>query len=226
MENQTPKVYAAINAVQAALAKKGIGKDRKNDQQNYSFRGIDDVYNVLSPMLAEHHLSILPRVLERICTDRQSRNGGALFSVSLAVEFDIVCSDDASKHTVKVFGEAMDSADKATNKAMSAAYKYCAFMTFAIPVEGETLDTEKTDYKVKAGTAKSASIDKVKDQDFISAGERIAMKKVWQKAGKSDETVMAYLLEAYEANGTGQVKKKDYQEIMAWCAEPKPMGGA
>jgi len=31
----------------------------------------------------------------------------------------------------------MDSGDKATNKAMSAAYKYMAFQTFAIPTEGD-----------------------------------------------------------------------------------------
>jgi hypothetical protein len=30
----------------------------------------------------------------------------------------------------------MDSGDKATNKAMSAAYKYAAFQIFAIPTEG------------------------------------------------------------------------------------------
>jgi hypothetical protein len=31
----------------------------------------------------------------------------------------------------------MDSGDKATNKAMSAAYKYAAFQMFAIPTEGD-----------------------------------------------------------------------------------------
>ena len=31
----------------------------------------------------------------------------------------------------------MDSADKATNKAMSAAYKYAAMMVFCIPTEGD-----------------------------------------------------------------------------------------
>ena len=31
----------------------------------------------------------------------------------------------------------MDSGDKATNKAMSAAYKYMAFQTFAIPTQGD-----------------------------------------------------------------------------------------
>lgn len=44
---------------------------------------------------------------------------------------------EGSVHTVCTYGEAMDSADKATNKAMSAAYKYAAFQTFCIPTEGD-----------------------------------------------------------------------------------------
>lgn len=78
--------------------------------------GIDDVYNVVSPLLAENGLCILPRVLSRQCEERQSKNGGALFYVTVEVEFDFVSSEDASKHTVKTFGEAMDSGDKATNR--------------------------------------------------------------------------------------------------------------
>ena len=108
------KVYQAINAVQKALAKCGISKDRKNSQgTGYMFRGIDDVYNVVSPLLAENGLCILPRVLSRQCEERQSKNGGALFYVTVEVEFDFVSSEDASKHTVKTFGEAMDSGDSA-----------------------------------------------------------------------------------------------------------------
>jgi hypothetical protein len=225
MENTVPKVYAAINAVQAALAKKGIGKDRKNDQQNYKFRGIDDVYNVLSPMLAEHHLSILPRVLERICTERQAKSGGALFAVALAVEFDIVCSDDGSKHVVKVYGEAMDSADKATNKAMSAAYKYCAFLTFAIPVAGETLDADSKDYKVKPTAEKPASLDKVKGTDVIGAAQRIALKKAWTAAGKTDGQVAEHLIDTYNVASTAEILQKDYQAVMAWVTG-KPLGAA
>ena len=132
------KVYQAINKVQAALAKVGISKDRKNQQgSGYMFRGIDDVYNAVSPLLAEHGLCILPRILSRTCEERQSKNGGALFYVTVEAEFDFVSAEDGSKHTVKTFGEAMDSGDKATNKAMSAAYKYAAFQAFAIPTEGE-----------------------------------------------------------------------------------------
>lgn len=131
-------VYKAINAIQADLAKVGIAKSRRNTQgSGYNFRGIDDVYNVLSPMLAEHGLCILPRMLSRVCEERQAKSGGALFYVTVDAEFDFVCAEDGSKHTVKTFGEAMDSGDKATNKAMSAAYKYAAFQAFAIPTEAD-----------------------------------------------------------------------------------------
>lgn len=131
-------VYKAINAVQAELAKTGITKDRTNTQgSGYKFRGIDDVYNTIAPLLSKHGLCILPRVLNRVCDERQSKNGGALFYTTVEAEFDFVCAEDGSKHTVKTFGEAMDSGDKSTNKAMSAAYKYAAFQAFSIPTEAD-----------------------------------------------------------------------------------------
>ena len=72
MPESIPAVYGAIAAVQAALAKQGIAKARKNQQQGYAFRGIDDVYSALAPLLAEHGLCIIPRVLSRTCTERQT----------------------------------------------------------------------------------------------------------------------------------------------------------
>lgn len=133
----TKAVYQLIAAVSSEIAQDGISKSRKNQQQGYSFRGIDDVYNALAPVMAKHGLVILPRILSRELTERASAKGGVLFSVVVEAEFDFVSSHDGSKHTVKTYGEAMDSADKATNKAMSAAYKYAAFQTFCIPTEGD-----------------------------------------------------------------------------------------
>lgn len=141
------KVYQAIAAVAGEMSKNGISKDRKNQQQGYQFRGIDDVYNVLAPMLAAHNLVILPRMMSREVVERQTQKGGALFYVTVEAEFDFVSAEDASKHTVRTFGEAMDSADKATNKAMSAAYKYAAFQTFCIPTEGDN-DADGTTHDV------------------------------------------------------------------------------
>jgi hypothetical protein len=144
-----PKVYAAIASVQADLAVGGISKSRKNQQQGYQFRGIDDVYNALAGVLAKHRLCILPRVLARTLTERETKSGGTLFSVTVEAEFDFVSAEDGSKHTIKTFGEAMDSGDKATNKAMSAAYKYAAMQAFCIPTEGDNDADSHTPTEVK-----------------------------------------------------------------------------
>lgn len=143
------EVYKAINVVQAELAREGISKVRRNQQQGYNFRGIDDVYNAVSPLLAKAGLVILPRVLGRDCVERTNAKGTALFYVTVEVEFDFVASSDGSRHTVKTFGEAMDSGDKATNKAMSAAYKYALMQAFAIPTEGDN-DADATTHEVAA----------------------------------------------------------------------------
>ena len=136
------------------------------------FRGIDDVYNVVSPLLAENGLCILPRVLSRQCEERQSKNGGALFYVTVEVEFDFVSSEDASKHTVKTFGEAMDSGDKATNKAMSAAYKYAAFQAFAIPTEGDNdADSHTQEVAPKQAKKPVAAFDVDKACSYIKYAE-------------------------------------------------------
>ena len=148
---ETPKltnVYAKIAAVQSELAKVGISKSRRNQQgSGYNFRGIDEVYNAISPIMADQGLCILPRILGRTLTERSAKSGGTLFYVVVEAEFDFVSADDGSTHTVRTFGEAMDSGDKATNKAMSAAYKYAALMTFAIPTEGDN-DADATTHEV------------------------------------------------------------------------------
>jgi hypothetical protein len=149
-----PAVYQAIAAVMEDVGREGIAKGRRNEMQKYNFRGIDDVYNALAPLLARHHLIIVPRVLTRDKTEQASKNGGVLFYVVVHVEFDIICSVDGSRITAATYGEAMDSADKATNKAMSAAYKYMAMQTFCIPTEGDN-DADASHHEIRREAAPS-----------------------------------------------------------------------
>lgn len=130
-------VYKGIAEVTRLMGRDGISKDRKNAQQGYSFRGIDDVFNALNPCLVAANLCIIPRIVSREVAERQTKSGGTLFYVTVKAEYDIVSAIDGSKHTAGAYGEAMDSADKATNKAMSAAYKYLAMQLFCIPTEGD-----------------------------------------------------------------------------------------
>lgn len=169
-------VYKKIAAVSAKIAQEGISKSRSNQQQGYKFRGIDDVYNALAPILAENQLVILPRVLSRDVVERQTSQGKPLFYVTVEVEFDVVAASDDSKHTIKTYGEAMDSADKATNKAMSAAYKYAAMQAFCIPTEGDN-DADSTTPDV-APRAQRQQADGEPEPDALILAQLNAAKSV------------------------------------------------
>ncbi|ELY5855472.1 ERF family protein [Cronobacter malonaticus] len=146
-------VYQAISAVAKEMATTGISKDRTNTQQNFKFRGIDQVYNALAPALVNHGLLILPRITERTVTERTTPKGTVLFYVVVKAEFDFVSTKDGSVHTVVTYGEAMDSGDKATNKAMSIAYKYAAFQAFCIPTEETAIDADAEVHHIQPADA-------------------------------------------------------------------------
>ena len=151
MDNQpeTPRIYANLLGASTDLGVEGIAKTRRNQTQNYNFRGIDEVLNAMSPALVKNKIVVVPRMTQRDCVERQTKGGGALFYVTVKAEFDFVSAEDGSSVTVSTFGEAMDTGDKATNKAMSAAYKYAAFLTLCIPLEGMGEDADAQTHEVE-----------------------------------------------------------------------------
>lgn len=179
----TTLVYKAISQVARELAEQGIKKDSVNQQQRFNFRGIDAVYNALAPALVKHGLLILPRMSDRTITERTGKSGGALFFVTVKAEFDFVSVEDGSIHTVTTYGEAMDSGDKATNKAMSIAYKYAAFQAFCIPTEETAIDADAEVHNVKA-----ISPDELLQQFTDYAGREVnatALQAEYSKAWKA-----------------------------------------
>ena len=143
-----PLVYSAITAVAAELGRSGLAKSQTNAPEQYRFRGIDDLYDRLSPALAAHRLCILPRVLEREASERTSLDGSLLISVSVKVAYDLVSAEDGSVHVIEAYGEALDGGDKATSKAVTAAFKYALFQAFCIPVTGSE-DADSSTYRLK-----------------------------------------------------------------------------
>lgn len=208
------KVYQAINAVQAALAATGITKDRRNQQQGYNFRGIDEVYNALAPLLSKHCLCILPRCTERTVVERQTKNGGALFYVTVACEFDFVSSEDGSKHTVATYGEAMDSADKATNKAMSAAYKYATMMAFSIPTEGDN-DADAHTHEVRG----DASRDEARAHWLADVRAAVATASTVGELKQTVADAIAIATGENDPNAIAQIN--EWADAKAKAAKPK-----
>jgi len=146
-----PSVFAAINAISAELAEHGIAKIHVNETDEYPYRSIDDILDRLSPLLARHRLCVFPRALERTETQCKDEGNRSLFHVSLKVAFTLTSVDDGSSQTVKAYGEALDASDKATAKAMTAAYKSAMIQTFCIPLAGSE-DPDRASPKVSSRT--------------------------------------------------------------------------
>lgn len=201
-------IFNAINRIMNEVG--SIGKDRKNQQQGYSFRGIDDVYNALQPALVKHGVFIVPRVLKHTREERQTKSGGALIYCIIEVEHEFYAGDGSSIKALTI-GEAMDSGDKASNKAMSAAMKYACLEVFAVPTQGDN-DTENHSPEPEANRSKgnmtpaatnpTTSPAPVPDADAkmhptvagLKAGETCdfsgrAVEKIWKPEGKKTKRV-------------------------------------
>lgn len=116
-----------------------IGKDQKNQAQGFKFRGIDQFVNALYPALTRHGVFMAPRCIsevhELVKVIRGSGKEGTDKHVTIMMEYDFF-AEDGSKVTVgPIPAEGLDSGDKATNKALSAALKYALIQTFSIPTE-------------------------------------------------------------------------------------------
>jgi hypothetical protein len=144
---KTGLIYQKIPAIMKEVVP--ISKDRKNQAQGYSFRGIDDVYNSLQPILAKHGVFMTSQILDERSEERTRAEGkSALFSRMLKIRYSLTAEDGSSVAT-EVIGEGMDQGDKAAAKAMSIAQKYALFQMFLIPT-AEPKDPENDDHEVVA----------------------------------------------------------------------------
>lgn len=132
-EKKKMSIYETIPAVMAEIG--AIGKDSWNKQgQGFAYRGIDAVMNALNPAMTKYKMFVIPKTLDQRREERQTSKGGTLIYSICTVEYTFY-AEDGSSVSATVIGEGMDSGDKATNKAMSAAFKYACFQTFCIPTE-------------------------------------------------------------------------------------------
>ena len=115
-----------------------IAKDLRNTQSHYAARSIDDVMDALHDIMAAEGVLPIPTV-----EDAQYQDRGKQHQAILRVRWTFYgpAGDSISGVT---YGEALDSSDKATNKALQASLKYLLLDSFLIPVNGDQNDADST----------------------------------------------------------------------------------
>ena len=155
MEN-AGKIYKQICSVMQEI--NAIGKDRRNQTQNFQYRGIDDVMNELHSVLAKCGVFVVPQVLDEARTTGKTKSGGDMFYTRLKIKFTFYAEDGSFIESV-VIGEAMDTGDKASNKALSVGLKYALLQVFCIATEDEK-DPDAQSPEPQAGSMKPAPAKK------------------------------------------------------------------
>ena len=140
-------IYKKIADVLADV--EAVGKDQRvsSGPAKFNFRGIDQVYNALNPLMSKHKIFSASEILserEEKITSR-SGNGGTRAIVKYRYTF---FAEDGSKVSTEVIGEGMDYGDKAYNKAAAVAHKYALTQIFCIPYD-DMPDPDKQTHAVK-----------------------------------------------------------------------------
>lgn len=165
---QTGAIFKAISGVIADVGV--VAKDKINKQQGFKYRSVDDVFNALHPALAKNKVFIVPEILEQTREIvGETRNGAKMTLVICKIKYTFF-AEDGSNITAVIIGEALDTGDKATNKAMAIAYKYACFQVFCIPTEdmidpdSERPELEHPEANQKASKGKTSQPKAPKEQ--------------------------------------------------------------
>lgn len=166
------EIYVKLNLIMQEM--KAIGKNNTNPHQHYQFRGIDDVYNELHKLFAKHGVIVLPCVVEDSVKAkvRTSNRGSSMMHVVLNVRYTFAATDGSTVE-VTTRGEGMDSGDKATNKAMSAAMKYALIQTFLIP----TYENEDSEFDSPEFSSNSTSYTPKQTQSYTPSRKPVPQPK-------------------------------------------------
>lgn len=117
--------------------------DLRNDSGGrYVFRGVDRVVNAVGPALRRHGVLVLPtRVFDVAYGEARTTGGKVMQECTLKVEWTVVGPrGDTLPDTLQSAGQATDTADKATAKAVSVAQRVLFLAALHVPTEDPTID--------------------------------------------------------------------------------------
>lgn len=207
-------IYKAINEVMKEIG--AVGKNQKNSQQGFMYRGIDAVMNAINPALTNHGVFVVPEVLEQTREERTTSKGNLLIYSICKIKFSFFAEDGSHIEAITI-GEGMDSGDKATNKAMSIAFKYACFQVFCIPTE-EMVDPDAECHEVKpkkeaekpmTDEEKNAQMMEEVGKELISA---VQVKALTKKC--NDENVpLEFLLNAYKIKDLKEMNQAQFRNV-------------
>jgi len=208
------KIFEEIPKIAAEIG--GVKKAQQNKQQGFSFRGIDDVYNSVSLIMAKHGVFSVCTILNSDVGAITSKQGAKGYHMVNHYEFTFYASDGSSVKQ-EAIGEAMDYGDKAANKCFSIAHKYALLGIFAIPTE-ETLDPDSTTPPAVRPETKAKPKHKTLESTLgkpsdLTTDDITRLYTVMENKKIKKETIKAFCLAQMGNENPNHLSKKDFDEF-------------
>lgn len=201
---RAPAIVGALVGVMSSVG--AVGKNSRNKDQNYAYRGIDDVMPAVHAALVANNVVALPRVLQRLTEQRPRQYGGVMYVTHVEVMFRLVSAVDGSVEEVIVWGEGADVADKSTSKAQTMALKYALLHALMIPTE-DIVDGDAETPDPQAGPRPSEP-----NRPRID-GEWVAQAEHYTASARSEEELMTVWRAIGEALSAGRIDRPTADRI-------------
>jgi DNA-binding PucR family transcriptional regulator len=134
-------VYEALAAVMTDVDH--VAKRERNTQgRGYNFRGIDSVVNAVGPALRTHKVIVVPTVLEYHYGEILSGKERTPMGHARVIVAYTFYGPDGDSIVASAAGEAFDSGDKATPKAMSVCFRTALLQALALPTDEPDPDSQ------------------------------------------------------------------------------------
>ncbi|WP_417212017.1 ERF family protein [Acinetobacter venetianus] len=219
------KIYQAINNIHRVIVKFGIASNglfqgRFENSPIFSYQKIDDIYEFISPLMAEENIICLPFVVDAIESVTQTSTG-RLIRTKVTVEYTFTHAEDGSSFKVRTIGEETDTGGKSSSKAMTSAHKAALKQIFLIPKHGS--DTPKPSNhavqnqqfnqnkpaRQEKNNIRTVNPEEQQQPKLITSGQAKWINEQLAALG----TDIPNILNHYQINDFAQLKRSDYEKL-------------
>lgn len=170
---------------------RAVAKTDYNQQQQFSFRGVDAVVNASGPVFRAHRVKVIPKKVKSITSTeyetrgRGDRPGTRMVNKEVVMVYQ-VRGPRGDHFTGEAAGEAADAGDKALSKAQSVAYRVFLLQALNLPTHERDPDADAHERASAAEPPKPPT--------------RLARERLWglcQRFGKSAKDAEAEFATQY-----------------------------
>lgn len=148
-------IHEAINAIMAEV---GYVQKTRSGGLNYTFAGEAALIAALRPAMVEHAVYMsVANITDIHRGEYTTAKGSVMQIVDLSATVRFTHAPSATSIDVVALGSGADTGDKASNKALTGAYKYALRQTFCIETGDDPDDRVSEPRAAKAQPAKPAA---------------------------------------------------------------------